>query len=254
MRGAHHPPMSEAIQVVDQFLHPATVVYPNIRNILPWGSDVVEHHRDLVIVQLCNHFGVHFRNDRCQPGDSPAYHQRDARQQLLGAIVGIRHDDFVTFGMSAGFDGLVDVEEKWIFNIGDDHSDIAALDSGEAAGVQVRLILELLHCSQYTRPRRAFYEGGVIQRTGNGCSGDFGTPCDLFEIHGFLHLSGDRAKNKPLQTNRVRIQQALAGLCAIAPLPLAFRVLGPSAQRPLGERFRVVLFHFELINTQAAGR
>ena len=204
-----HPPMAEAIQVVDQFLHPAPVVHPNIRDILPWGSYVVEHHRDLVAVQLVNQFSVHFRNDRRQPGDSPADHQPDTRHQLFGAVVGIGHDDFIAFGVSAGFYRLVDIEEEWVFNIGDDHSDTAALASGQAAGVQVRMIFELLDCSHYTRPRRAFYEGGIIQHPGNGCSGDFGAPCDLFEIHGFLHLSGDSAKNKPSQTNRVKFGKRL---------------------------------------------
>jgi hypothetical protein len=46
--------MAEAIQVIGQFLHPAPVAYPNTCDILPWGSYVVEHHLDLVAIQLVN--------------------------------------------------------------------------------------------------------------------------------------------------------------------------------------------------------
>ena len=102
---------------------------------------------------------------------------------MLGTIVSIRHDYFVSAGVGIVLDGLIDVEEERILHVGEDHADCAALAAGEVARMQIGVIPKFFDGFQNARARGGFDDACVIQHPGHGRSGDFGAASDLFQIH-----------------------------------------------------------------------
>src|ERR1035438_9045732 len=110
-------------------------------------------------------------------------HQPDTGHQLLATVVGVGHHHFVAGGVRIALHRLIDVEEKGILHVGDDHPDGAALPAGEVAGVEVGMILQFFDCLDYSRAGGSLDDACIVQDPRDRSGGDLGAAGHLFEVH-----------------------------------------------------------------------
>jgi hypothetical protein len=65
--------------------------------------------------------------------------------------------------LTHGIDGLVNVEEERVLHVGDDHTDGPALASGQAAGVEVGVVLQFFDSLGDSRARGILDDTGIVQ-------------------------------------------------------------------------------------------
>src|SRR6185437_669879 len=119
-----------------------------------------------------------------QSRDPAPNHQADVAGQGLRIVVGVGKDQVVALCPGIVLRALVNVNEKWILHVGDNHAHRAALTSGEIAGMQVRMIPKLFGGSQNARPG-GFLDGtNIVQNSGDSSSGNLRSLSDFCKIHG----------------------------------------------------------------------
>src|ERR1019366_3676912 len=177
--------MAQAVKVVHHLLDAPPVIHANVGHVAARGAHVIEDHRDSAVVELVHQFGRHFGNDGRQTGDPPPDHQAHTGDQLFAAVVRVGHHYFIAAGVGIALDGLVDVEEKRVFHVGDNHTNGAAFAPRQAAGMEVRMVFQFLDGFYDPGTGRAFDYACIIKHPRDRGGGNFGPPGHLFKVHGY---------------------------------------------------------------------
>src|SRR6266852_2964391 len=141
-----HSRMAEGVEILDDFLHSFSVVYPDVRDVPPGCSHVVKYDWNVGIGQNLHKIRVHFGNDRSRAGHTRANHQAGAGHQLFGAVVRVRNNHLITARVRRRFKSPKNIEKKRVFHVRDENSQGAVFAPSEGARMQVWIILQLLSC------------------------------------------------------------------------------------------------------------
>ena len=173
----------QTVEVIDDLVDAAPVVHADVGDVLARRANVVEDHWDVAVGEFLNQRRLHLGDHRGQAGDAPPDHQTDAGDQLFAAIVGVGDYDFEAGGMRVALHRLVDIEEKGILHIGDDHPDRPALSARQVAGVEIGMILQFLDCLDHSGTGGSLDHACIVQYPRDRGGGDLGAAGHLFEVH-----------------------------------------------------------------------
>ena len=183
MADIRQPGMPKVMEVIHDPLDAALVVHPNVGDVLGHRPHVIENDRRLAGRELANQPGVHFGDNGGQAGHPPPDHEPDTLAQPVGLVIGVGHHHVVSVLASVGLQGAENVEEERVLHVGGDHAEGLALASGQRAGMQVGVIVQLGHRLDHPGAGGASHDGHIVQDAGYRGRGDAGAFGYFFKAH-----------------------------------------------------------------------
>ena len=126
---------------------------------------------------------IHLRDDDRQPRHASSPHQPRVGHELLRSIVGVGDHHLETLLVGVFLQGLEDVEEEGVLQVGDDEAQGAAATAGERPRVDVRVVVELVDRLEDAGARGFLHAAGVVEHPGDGRRRDLRALGDFLESH-----------------------------------------------------------------------
>ena len=147
------------------------------------GSGVEEDEGDVAAAEDCDKGVVHLGGHDGYAVDFALEHAGDAELHALGVVVGVGDEDFFAVDYGDVLEGLYELGEEWVGDVGDDEAVEAGASGSEGAGVGVGIEVEGLDGATDPIGGARADLGRSVDGAGDGGGGDVGAFGDCLDIH-----------------------------------------------------------------------